>query len=808
MALAWTFLCADAHGQVTVSERAGPASFRLDASVAIVTDARGAELIGIAARDLADDIGRVTGKPASVSTASSKPRQLWVGTPGQHAGIDALIASGRLDASRLANCWECHIVAVVSRPAPGIASALVVAGSDRRGAAFGVYDLSQAIGVSPWHWWADVAPLKRTSLNISVPAPYFSKPSVRYRGIFINDEDWGLVPWAAKTFDPATGNLGPKTYEEVFRLLLRLKANTLWPAMHKVALPFNANPDNARLAQKYGIVMGSSHAEPLLRNNVGEWKDAAAQFNYAINPDGVRQYWSERLKTNAGFESMYTLGMRGIHDSAMLGARTLPERQALLNRVIADQRALIKTHVGDPEQVPQLFNPYKEVLEVYLAGLELPADVTLVWPDDNFGYIRHFSTPAEQARSGRSGVYYHLSYLGAPLSYLWLSTTPPALVSEEMTRAFDSGADRFWIFNAGDIKPAELNLSHALDLAWDVQGVRQLSQQQYLTRLAGRLFGPANANAIGALLDRYYRFNFERRPEHLQYHLPKEPARASGLSAQAVERRLQAAQLLLADLAAIRKAIPPAQRSGFFQLVDYPVQAAALANQRFFALEAYAAQADRSSALAQHHAGRARSTDAAIKALTRTYNTGKWAGIMAEEPADDDWKSLRLLAPVLPSAANARDGALPSVKAPDDGVVRIEAEPHANPQWRLVESLGRGQGSLKALTAGAGIDLKVQLGRGGAWCVGVRVLPTYPAGDAKQWTLDVSIDGGASRALVFTRGKQDKLWTQGVLDNVLTAALAADLSAGQHTVKVVSQQAELMLDGLDLTPAPEQGCGG
>jgi hypothetical protein len=801
-------LASSAYAQIAVSERPVPKAVHLGAASDIVVDPRDDELVAIAARDLAGDIGKVGGKAATVTQASTRPVQVWVGTAGHHADIDALVRRGRLDARALSNCWECFIVTTVAAPKPGVDSALVIVGSDRRGAVYGVYELSQSLGVSAWHWWADVAPLRKQALYVSVAKPYFAQPSVRYRGIFINDEDWGLFPWAAHNFDAAKGNIGPKTYEAVFKLLLRLKANTLWPAMHKVSAPFNADPANARLAQRYGIVMGSSHAEPMLRNNVGEWTDKGEQFNYAANPEGVTAYWTERLKTNGRFESIYTLGMRGIHDSPMLGARSLPDKQDLLGRVIAGQRALLKDHVGDPEKVPQIFVPYKEVLDVYRAGLALPDDVTLVWPDDNFGYIRHFSTPAEQRRSGGSGVYYHLSYLGAPLSYLWLSTTPPALLGEELTRAYDHGANRLWIFNPGDIKPAEVNLSHAFDLAWDVPGVRALSQQQYLTRLAGRLFGPTQAAAIGQLWDRYYRFNFERRPEHLQYYLPKETPHPSGLSARAVRERLAAAEQLIAQTESIKQQIPPEQRSGFFQLVEYPVLASSLANQRFFALEAYAAQADRSSAAALKDAGVARRADARIKDLTRQYNSGKWAGIMAEEPADNDWKSFRLTSPVLPPASDAPDGPVTVEGPSDDGGLRIEAEDFADGQWKKVDSLGRGQGSVRALAPGAVLDARAALAQSGTWCVGVRILPTFPTEEAPAWKLDIAIDGGPAQEVSISRGPQDQVWKQGVLDNVLRAAVPAELGAGPHTIRVVSPQPDLMLDGFDLWRAPAEGCAG
>lgn len=370
-----------------------------------------------------------------------------------------------------------------------------------------------------------LAPLQRGPLHLSLSEPVQDGPAGKYRGLFINDEDWGLFPWAARTFEPEAGPLGPRAYEQVFRLLRRLKANTLWPAMHRVSGAFNAHPENAQLAQRYGIVMGSSHAEPLLRNNLAEWTAPAEQCNDATHPEQVRDDWAERLKTNGRFDNLYTLGMRGIHDAGMQGGATGADKQALLNRLIADQRELLARHVGDPAQLPQVFVPYKDVLPL-LPGRTLPEDVTLVWPDDNFGYIRQFPHAAQARRAGHSGICYHLSYLGAPLSYLWLATTPPALVAEEMGRAFD----------AGDIKPHEVNFSRWFDLAWNPAAVRAQAQGAYPRDLAARLFGTPAAN-VAAIWDGCYRLNFERRPEHLQFHLPG-PAPAAALATWHARHRL------------------------------------------------------------------------------------------------------------------------------------------------------------------------------------------------------------------------------------------------------------------------------
>ena len=301
--LLWALLCSSAgvaRAGLTADTKARPGSLPLDGAV-IVAAPDADPLEAFVAQDLADDLKRLG---LRASGGGKGPVQIWVGTAGRHPAVDA----AGLYLTKLKGCRACFQIALLRNPAPGVKTALVIAGADRRGTAYGVYTLSQALGVSPWHWWADVAPLKRRLLHLALSEPVQDGPAGKYRGLFINDEDWGLFPWAART------------YEQVFRLLRRLKANTRWPAMHRVSGAFNAHPENAQLAQRYGIVMGSSHAEPMLRNNLAEWTAPAEQCNDATHPEQVRDDWAERLKTNGRFDNLYTLGMRGIHDSGMQGA--------------------------------------------------------------------------------------------------------------------------------------------------------------------------------------------------------------------------------------------------------------------------------------------------------------------------------------------------------------------------------------------------------------------------------------------------------------------------------------------------------
>jgi hypothetical protein len=622
------------------------------------------KVVRIAAENLAMDVQRVTGQMPSQKTGTSdlSTHMVLIGTLGSSTVIDGLVRNGKLDAGRLRGQWESFLIATVRNPFPGVSLALVIAGSDRRGTAYGVFELSQAIGVSPWYWWADVTPERSDNLFVRRGTRRYGPPSVKYRGIFLNDEDWGLQPWAAKTFEPELGDIGPRTYARIFELLLRLKANTVWPAMHECTRAFNLNPQNKLVADDYAIVMGSSHAEPMLRNNVTEWTARPADFDYTKNPDAVRGYWEERVTQNGRFENIYTLGMRGIHDSAMQGPKTSAERIKVLEEIFADQRSMLARHVNrDVEKVPQIFCPYKEVLADYRSGLRVPDDVTIVWPDDNFGYLRYLPTPEEQKRGGGFGVYYHISYLGRPLSYLWLQTTPPALIWEEMSKTYDHNVREFWMVNVGDLKPAEIGTELFMQMAWDIKRWRRDNLKDFLKQWAQREFGTAHSREIAAVLEQHYRLGFARRPEHLQWYLPGEKPKGSALTAidygDEIQQRLDDYELLMTRSDRLYAAMPPQLKDAFYELVAYPVRGAALANQRFFMMEKSGLYLTQGRASAGEWARRAQQAGERMTIETAYYNDrlagGKWRHMMSLGPNKGQWPSMRTTDPLPPAGLAA-----------------------------------------------------------------------------------------------------------------------------------------------------------
>jgi hypothetical protein len=634
--------------QPAVVETGAAGDFRLaekQSAAPLYVDGADHRVVQIAAEALAADIERVTGTKPKVATGVPKSTDyaVLIGTVGKSTLIDNLIAAKKLDVKGIQGAWESFVMATVPNPVPGVRMALVIAGSDRRGTAYGVFTLSEAIGVSPWFWWADVPTPRRIALFVRSGVYRQESPAVKYRGIFINDEDWGLQPWAAKTFEPETKDIGPKTYAKVFELLLRLKANFIWPAMHPSTKAFNFYPQNKVVADDYAIVMGSSHAEPILRNNVDEWDEKKyGGWNYITNRAGVLRYWEEAVQANGRYENVYSIGMRGIHDSGMPGPKDAAGKIRIMDQVFADQRELLARHVNpDAAKVPQVFTAYKEVLDLYQQGLKVPGDVILNWPDDNHGYIRQLSTPEEQKRAGGSGVYYHASYWGAPYDYLWLNSTPPALIWEEMSKAYDYGARSLWVLNVGDIKPAELATDFFLRLAWNPPKFGPDTAGKFLRLWAERQFGAQHAPAIAEIMDEYYRLGYARKPEHMGWHTSsRSPVMRTAFSpvnyGDEARRRLDQYAALTQKADAVYDKLPAEYKDTFYELVLYPVRCADLMNQKFLYTDRSFLYAAQKRASANDYAAKARQAYERIQAETEIYNTriagGKWNGVMSAAP--------------------------------------------------------------------------------------------------------------------------------------------------------------------------------
>lgn len=514
---------------------------------------------------------------------------------------------------------------------------LLVAGSDSHGTAYGIIELSRLIGVSPWEWWADVTPEKKISFVLPAEYQTLQSPSVEYRGIFINDEDWGLMPWSSQTYEPSDikGHIGPKTNARIFELLLRLRTNTYWPAMHECTLPFFLTEGNRKVAEEYGIFIGSSHCEPMVCSAAGEWRRRGqGDYDYVNNSASVYKFWEDRVKEVAQQGNIYTLGMRGVHDGQMQGAKTVAEQKAVLERVLKDQRGLLQKYVNkDVTAIPQAFIPYKEVLDIYNAGLQVPDDVTLIWCDDNYGYIRHFPTAEERARKGGNGIYYHVSYWGRPHDYLWLGTFSPYLLHQQMKLAYDRGIQKMWVLNVGDIKPAEYQIELFLDMAWNIDEVNEIGVTAHLKSWLEREFGSNCAEELLPAMEAHYQLSYIRKPEFMgntreEERDPKyKVIKDLPWSEQAISERLRSYTVLSDVVERMGSNIPTDRQDAYFQLVKYPVQAAAQMNRKILTAQ-----------LARHSKADWKQSDAAfdsIASLTQQYNSlqnGKWNRMMDFQP--------------------------------------------------------------------------------------------------------------------------------------------------------------------------------
>jgi hypothetical protein len=573
-----------------------------------------------AANDLQSDIERVTAlKPQLASDEHElKDAVVLIGTIGKSPLIDSLIGHHKLDVGQIKGKWESTLIQVVDRPFPGVSQALVIAGSDKRGTIFGIYDLSEQIGVSPWYWWADVPVTHQDALFIA-PGRYLQgEPAVRYRGIFLNDEAPSLTGWVNATY----GGYNHKFYTRVFELLLRLKANYLWPAMWNSA--FNEDdPDNARLADEYGIVMGTSHHEPMLRAQQ-EWKRHGNNiWDYSTNAEVLDKFWAEGIERNKNFESTITLGMRGDGDMPMTEGANI----ALLEKIVADQRRILAEH-NTPTLAsnPKVWALYKEVQAYYEKGMRVPDDVTLLWCDDNWGNIRRLPTPEERKRSGGAGIYYHFDYVGDPRNYKWINTNPISKVWEQMNQALAYGADRIWIVNVGDLKPLEFPIEYFLTFARNPERWGKDQTQEFTQAWATREFGPEHANEIAELMTRYSQYNGRRKPELL------EPETFSLTSYNEAARIESEWKTLAAKAESLQKLLPQNQQDAYFELLLYPIKASAIVNEMYIAAGRNHLYARQGRASANAYAAETRRLFQADAGLAAEYNhslaNGKWNHMM------------------------------------------------------------------------------------------------------------------------------------------------------------------------------------
>lgn len=684
-----------------------------------------AQVVNSALVMLADDVADVLGGKLERTARGKAKLLISTANSGAPQGFSVNVADGRL----------------------------CVVGNDAQGTAYGIMELSRLLGVSPWKWWADSKPEAKEVWTVKADYATRQSPAVEFRGIFINDEDNGLCPWAWQTHDPSgvKGRIGPATHERIFQLMLRLRANVFWPAMHSCSRPFYTIEGNKAMADKYGITIGTSHCEPMMCCVNGEWnKKRFGEYNYVTNRDSVLAFWERRVRQTAGSNCFFTLGMRGVHDTGMEGVTTDAERLKYLQMVIDDQRRLIERHVSsDATKVPQVFIPYKEVLPVYKAGLRVPDDVTLMWCDDNYGFVRHQPTEAERRRKGGNGLYYHFSYWGRPQSHTWLPSIDPALTQTELMRAYDNGIRKLWIFNVGDIKPNEFITEYALDMAWDNTTLHNADYGSYLQAWAKREFGASIAPRVADIISRYYALVYRCRGEMLGHTRVEETNAAwkkvSDLpwTDSEVRRHLEQAESMESEVRRVAPLVRAIDRDKWFELVEFPAMSyAAMARKMLTAQLARHGQAAWGDAVAGQNA---------VFSLIDRYHAmlgGKWNRMMGVWRGHSMFKAIDTTKTCQPVGGDVME------------------LPVAQGEWgdgsRLIPHMGY-TGSVLALAKGDTYTASLPQ-MADSTTLTLAFVPLHPGTDGRI-AVSVAVDGGSPTVVEYQTEGRSEEWKQNIERN-------------------------------------------
>ena len=796
------------------------------------------------AASLAGDLARVAGTRAKAVRqqieGASGPVVL-VGVLGQSKAIDALAAAGKISAADLRGEWEAFRQIVVERPWPNVPRALVIVGADRRGAVFGAYDVSERIGVSPWHWFADV-PVARRREVLFPAGSHRDQPKVRYRGFFINDEDPCLKGWATKKF----GGVNSAMYAHVFELLLRMKGNYLWPAMWGKAFA-DDDPKSMVLADAMGVVMGNSHHEPMLRAQA-EWHrhkedpTRGGAWDYTKNAANLRTFWRggiERMMSKGdgkGYESVVTVGMRGDGDEAMAEGTATD----LLERVVADQRKIIADVTGRPaSETPQVWALYKEVQDYYDKGMKVPDDVTLLFADDNWGQIRRVPDAKASPRAGGYGIYYHFDYVGVPRNYKWINTNQIEKVWQQMDLAYASGVRNMWIVNVGDIKPMEYPLGFFLKMAWNPEAMTLAALAAYPRDWAAATFGAGQGEAIGAIVTDYSRLAARRKPELIdQNSFPLGGVTTDALDGGEFGAMVAEWDALERRMLAARARLSPEQHDAYFQLVEHPVAAMANLYRLYYAAAWNQRLTSSNDARANYFADQVEATFRRDAELTQQYhriNGGKWDGMMAQvhmsyvtwnDPTQQSMPSITRVAADTPVGERNRQPRFVARAPAPAGVMAIEATAFTRARgarglrWTSIPHLGRTAGAMVALPQGrpatraedqVALDYDVTLGVAGPAQLTLYLAPSLDTSGGTGVRVAVALDGGPARIvqarLEATGGAQDtpakQAWATAVRDNAvrLTVDLGA-LTAGRHTIRISRIDDNVVLQRLVLATVP------
>lgn len=647
-----------------------------------------------AVNNLKEDFERVTTQLPAVmrELPSAKEGILLIGTIGKNKMIDRLITEGRLNGSELKGKNEKFLIETLTEPFPGIKEALVIAGSDRRGTIYGIYELSQQIGVSPWYYWADAPVKKQTNLYVKKGKYTDGEPAVRFRGIFLNDEAPALSGWSQETF----GGFNSRFYEKVFELILRLKGNFIWPAMWGSAF-YDDDPLNGPLADEMGIIIGTSHHEPLGRAH-DEWRRyGSGAWDYNKNAKVLTDFWTGSMERMKDYETVVTIGMRGDGDEAMSEGTNI----ALLEKIVRDQRKIIQKVTGKKvTETPQVWALYKEVQDYYDKGMRVPDDVTLLLCDDNWGNVRKLPELDPKPRKGGYGMYYHFDYVGGPRNSKWINISPISRVWEQMNLTYRYGVKELWVVNVGDLKPMEYPIQFFLDMAWDPDRFNETNLEAHTEKFCATLFGTEYAKEAARLINTYSKYNRRVTPELLN-------AKTYNLEHHNEFGRVRDEyKELLLDAMKLNYLLPEEAKDTYDQLVLFPIHACSNLYEMYYAVAKNQQLAAENDTEANIWADRAKACFERDSLLTLHYHTdiagGKWNHMMSQTHIGYwYWQQPPYnIMPKVEYVAAQQDTPQSPVFMESDGYVSIEAPNYSravqegNTTWIVIPDLGKTLGAV------------------------------------------------------------------------------------------------------------------
>ena len=745
-----------------------------------------------------------------------------IGTIGKSEIIDQLAKEGKIDANQLRGKWEKFTTQVVENPFKGIKKALVIAGSDKRGTIYGIYDLSNQIGVSPWYYWADVPIRKQSELHVLPGIHSQGEPKVKYRGIFINDEAPALSGWAFEKF----GGFNSKFYDKVFELILRMKGNYLWPAMWG-RMFYVEDPQNAVLADEYGVVMGTSHHEPLTKAHA-EWGKSNGKWDFNTNSEALINFWKDGIKRMGNKETIVTVGMRGDGDEPMTEGTAI----GLLENIVKTQRNIITEVTKKPaEETPQMWALYKEVQDYYDKEMTVPDDITLLLCDDNWGNIRKLPELDAKPRKGGYGIYYHYDYVGGPRNYKWINTNQIERVWEQMDLAYQYGVDKIWIVNVGDIKPMEFPIEFFLDMAWNPEKFNAGNLEQYYVNWTKENFGNQFPKEIAEILKLYTKYNSRRKPELL------DAKTYSITNYQEADRVVADYQKLVEKANSINEKLRPEYKDAFYQLILFPVLASANLNELYVAAAKNQLYAERGNLIANVYAEKVKTLFEKDSLLTNYYHTklsnGKWNHIMSQTHIGyDNWqqpeknvipktKTIEISnqveagisaedSPKAETLINNRDLDHVHGFVENNGYISIEAQNYSKAihsdmvKWTIILNIGRTESgvtlkpsNIKAIEISEHsprLEYNVHFFSKGKIKVNAYFSPTinFKIGDGLKY--GIGFDDEKPQVMNLNADSSEKAWAESVANNIKIIISKHEIeNAGNHVLKIYAIDPALVL---------------